>query len=498
MAMKARLSKEYKLIHKVLLLIAVPLVFQYLFVGVLAYLLQQSEHEVMRERHAHEVIAEANSVLNAFMHVGTLIYLYQSSDRAVFRDQLQERFQSIPEQLANLRLMVRESPQFARDRKTMEQLADDGLYVINETQAIVAKHNRNMGLNSPILGLVSRLNGFLHEMRKFVQDQKHLELAESERGTAARMRVIVWLLGGLVLNTGLAIYLARAFYKDVWRRLSLLIQNTQLFKANKELNPLVSGTDEIALLDSSFHTMASDLKEISEKKRELQAMVTHDLRTPLTSIRLSLSLMLETMLQDLPPRAEKIVKTAERNCSRLIRLINDLLDIEKLDSGQFVLNKAPLHLALLFESVEDATAEFAATNSIEVVVSEANCKIDADGDRLVQVMVNLVSNAVKFSEKGKKVYIDAVEKGEFVELRIKDEGRGIPKEAIPKLFDRFHQVSASDGARGKGTGLGLSISKALIEAHNGTIEVESEVGVGTTFILRLPMSSEAPEIAAES
>ena len=485
--MKGKLSKEYKIAHKVLLLIAIPLVFQYAFVIVLAYLLQQSEHEVMKERHAHDVIAEANNLLNGFMHMGALVYLHQTSKRAVFKDQLDEKFLSMPEQLANLRLLVRESAQFSRDRKSVEKLADDGLFILDEAKAIINQRNSSKGLNSPILGLVSRLNPFLGEMRKFVQDQKHLEIEESEKGSNARMRVIAWLLGGLVFNTGLAIYLAVAFNKDALLRLNSLIQNTQLFKANKDLNPQVAGSDEIALLDASFHSMAYDLKEISEKKRELQAMVTHDLRTPLTSIRLSLSLMLETMLQDLPPRAEKIVKTAERNCSRLIRLINDLLDIEKLDSGQFVLNKAPLHLALLFEAVEDATAEFAANKKMEIVCGDAATKIEADGDRLVQVMVNLVSNAIKFSEDGKKVYLDAVETGEFVEIRVKDEGRGIPAEAIPKLFDRFHQVSASDGARGKGTGLGLSISKALVEAHGGNIGVESEVGVGTTFIIKLPL-----------
>lgn len=485
--MKSWLSKEYKIAHKVLLLIAIPLVFQYVFVIVLAYLLEQSEKEIVRERHAREVIAEANSLLSNFMTMGALVYLKQSSEKSVFKDKLDDAFRNIPQQLENLRILIRESPNYERDKKIVARLCDDGIFIVNESQEILKKGNRSKGINNPVFGLVSRLNGFLSDMRKFAHDQEVLESKEPERGKLARLRVILWLMLGLVLNTGIAIYLAIVFNKNALSRLNTLIQNTQLFKSNKSLNPLVSGSDEIALLDSAFHQMADDIHEISERKRELQAMVTHDLRTPLTSIRLSLSLLIETMQSELPAKVNKVINTAERNCSRLIRLINDLLDIEKLESGQFVLNKTDQHLALVFEAVEEATSEFAASKSIEIVVSDTGSKIEADGDRLVQVIVNLVSNAIKFSDNGKKVYIDAAENGPVVEISVKDEGRGIPAEALPKLFERFHQVSAKDGARGKGTGLGLSIAKALVEAHEGKVEVESELGVGTTFKIILPL-----------
>ncbi|MBX9686893.1 MAG: HAMP domain-containing histidine kinase, partial [Candidatus Obscuribacterales bacterium] len=333
--------------------------------------------------------------------------------------------------------------------------------------------------------IIARLGSFLGEMKKFVNNQENLEL-NSERGKDSRMRVIICLLAGLVLNTILAVYLASGFNKDALRRLNSLLQNTQLFKENKKLNPVIAGSDEIALLDGAFHSMAEELQEISARKRELQAMVTHDLRTPLTNIRLSLASLLDGIAGELPSRAQKIAEKAERNCSRLIRLINDLLDIEKLEGGQFTLNKSELHLALLFESVEDTTAEFAAEKSITIEVSEPSAIVNADGDRLVQVLVNLVSNAIKFSEKGKRVWLDAKEKDKTVEISVRDEGRGIPAEALPKIFDRFHQVTAADGARGKGTGLGLSISKALVEAHGGTIRLESELGKGTTFFIELP------------
>lgn len=500
-----KLSKDFKIAHKVMLLLAVPLVAQLASIVVLAVVLREAEHEVMREKHAREVIAEANDLYNSFMGLGALVFLQQNMSRNTsasraekggnasfqlndIKSQIDEKISSIPKQIANLRLLVRESPQFARDRATVAELSDDGLYVLSELKEILSGNDLGKGISNPVYGVVVRLQNFLGEMRKFVRDQQHLELV-GKQGQNARFNVVISLVAALVINTAIAILLAIAFNKDALRRLSSLIENTKLFRENKSLNPMVSGTDEIALVDAAFHAMAQDLKEVSERKRELQAMVTHDLRTPLTNISLSLSMLIEGASGALSDKVLKVIKTSERNCSRLIRLINDLLDIEKLESGQFVLNKRDLHLALLFEAVEDATAEFAAQKSIKIIVAEPTAKIQADGDRLVQVLVNLISNSIKFSENEKSIWLDVVENPETVEISIRDEGRGIPKEAIPKLFDRFHQVSAADGARGKGTGLGLSISKALVEAHGGSIKVESELGKGTTFTLTLPRSS---------
>lgn len=360
--------------------------------------------------------------------------------------------------------------------------------MLGQAKEILSKRSNTKGLNSPVFSLVGRLEGFLTDLRKFVEKQKTLELAEPDREKAARMRIVLWLLGGVIANTVIAIVLARDIRVDALSRLDLLMNNIKMFKTNKVLSKPTEGKDEIAELDSEFYTMAQDLQEASRRKQELQAMVTHDLRTPLTSIRLSLSLMLQGAVGDLSERALKTVKSSERNCSRLIRLINDLLDIEKLESGNFQLDKRPQHVALLFEAVEDATADFAKDKNINLVFSEPQFTVLADGDRIVQVIVNLVSNSIKFSEKDSTVWIDATQTPDSVELSVKDEGRGIPSDKLPKIFDRFHQVSAEDGARGKGTGLGLSISKALVEAHGGTIGVESELGKGTRFWMRLPAS----------
>ncbi len=474
---------------------AVPLLAQLASIIVLSFVLMESERETLQEKHAQTVIAQANNLYNSFMSLGSSVFLYHSSGNLLFKNQVDETFESIPLQIENLRLLVKDSPRYERDRKTIAKLSASGLACLNDLKSVLSTTDKiKGGIASPIIGVTIKLQEFLGNMRKFVRDQEHIEL-EGKQGQPARAVVVICLLAALFVNTTIVILLAITFNRDTVVRLYQVIHNTQLFKQNKELYPVVTGIDEIALVDAAFHNMASDLAEVSARKQELQAMVTHDLRTPLTNILLGLTMLGEGVAGQLPAKALKTVKASSENCSRLIRLINDLLDIEKLESGKFVINKQEVHISLLFEGVENATEDFAKEKNIELIVSGTETKIMADGDRLVQVLVNLLSNSIKFSEEGKHVWLSCEEKEETVEISVKDEGRGIPAEAIPKLFDRFHQVSKEDGKRGKGTGLGLSITKALVEAHGGNIRVESELGKGTTFIISLPRNSTTAETA---
>ncbi len=494
-AMIFKFPDNFKLADKVFFLLAVPLIAQFVSMSVLGYVLLEAEREVRREKHAREVVTQAEDLYNSFVSLANYSFLYRAAEGQAFREQLDEDMKAIPQQLSNLRLLIREGPRFEKDKQTVEKLSDNALACLNELQSYLNTPGKVSMASATGLTIVTRTQGFLEQMRKFVRDHRQIEV-DSKKGENSRFVVVFCLVAALLVNTSITIFLALAFNRDTLRRLGFLMDNTQRFKQNKELNLPVQGTDEIALVDASFHQMTRDLQEVSQRKRELQAMVTHDLRTPLTNINLSLTMMHEGIPNKLPDESKSVVKKMEDNCSRLIRLINDLLDIEKLESGQFTLNKKELHLALLFETVENSIADFAGQKNIELIVSDANVRILADGDRLAQVLVNLVSNAVKFSPEGKKIWLTFVDKGEMIEISIKDEGRGIPAEAIPRLFDRFHQVAAEDGARGKGSGLGLSISKALIEAHGGKIIVESELGKGTTFTLVLPKNAaERPTVA---
>lgn len=232
----------------------------------------------------------------------------------------------------------------------------------------------------------------------------------------------------------------------------------------------------------------TERREIEKLKQEFIAMISHDLRTPLTSIGGTLTLIQEGIYGDISEGGAKRVIDAQRNVERLINLVSDLLDIEKLEAGQLTMELAPCEVAEIIDSSVSSVKSYAEQKGVVLHVETTEATIPADGDRLVQVLVNLISNAVKFSPVGGNVYVSSASDNGEVSLFVKDEGRGIPKEFHESIFERFQQVAVSDGKRSMGSGLGLAICKAIVESHNGHIGVDSDGATGSTFWIRLPAS----------
>lgn len=233
----------------------------------------------------------------------------------------------------------------------------------------------------------------------------------------------------------------------------------------------------------------SERREIERLKDEFISTVSHELRTPLTSIRGALSLVSAGVLGELPHDAVEVLSIAERNAVRLVALINDILDLERLQIGQLEMRFEELPAATLLTRALDAVRAFAQSESVQLEVGNAEGVTQCDGDRVVQVLVNLLSNAIKFSPNGGQVRLSAAQVGNWVELRVADDGRGIPNAYRQVIFERFRQVHVSDTRQKGGTGLGLAISKAIVEQHGGAIGVESEEGHGSNFWVRLPAAS---------
>lgn len=236
-------------------------------------------------------------------------------------------------------------------------------------------------------------------------------------------------------------------------------------------------------------------------KREFVTTVSHELRTPLTAIRGSLTLLAVGALGPIADPAMKAIRIAERNALRLVNLINDLLDIEKLEAGKMdmVFEKAGL-LSIIERSLETARP-YAEQFEIKI---ELNCPADfelsCDADRLVQVFINLLSNACKYSPSKESVRITCEKEGnDSIRISVADKGRGIPPDILPRIFERFQQVEAADSKRKGGSGLGLAICKAIVEQHNGKIGAESQLGKGSCFWFSLPIweSPRAPQAKEE-
>ncbi|HEY9420409.1 MAG TPA: ATP-binding protein, partial [Thermoanaerobaculia bacterium] len=232
-----------------------------------------------------------------------------------------------------------------------------------------------------------------------------------------------------------------------------------------------------------------DRKRVEQMKNDFVSVVSHELRTPLTSIRGSLGLIAGGVAGELPEKAQTLVEIAAKNCERLVRLINDILDVEKIEAGTMGFRFAAQELMPLVEQAVEINRAFAEELGVElrIVESADGARVWADADRVLQVMTNLLSNAAKFSPRGGSVEIAAV-RAEAGNLRVSvtDHGAGIPPEFQPRIFERFAQADSSSTRQKGGTGLGLSISKAIVERHGGRIGFESEPGVATTFTFELP------------
>jgi signal transduction histidine kinase len=242
--------------------------------------------------------------------------------------------------------------------------------------------------------------------------------------------------------------------------------------------------------DQTLFCVARDISErkmIDRLKRDFVAMVSHDLRTPLTSIQMLLSLLEAEAYGPLNENGRENVAAAEASVERLIGLVNGLLDLEKMESGKLDLLRESWHVGDVLEPSLQAVRGFAFQQGVSVVVPvHADIEIFADRDRLVQVLINLISNAIKFSPRGGTVDLTVAEEPRWVTFGVKDQGRGVPPEMREAIFDRFKQVEHDDARVKGGSGLGLAICKAIVERHGGLIGVDSVEGKGSNFWFKLP------------
>jgi PAS domain S-box-containing protein len=232
-------------------------------------------------------------------------------------------------------------------------------------------------------------------------------------------------------------------------------------------------------------------REVDRMKSEFISMVSHELRTPLTAIRGSLGLIGGGGLGELTPSAARMVDIALVSCERLSRLINEILDIERIESGMLSMDLATHPARTLIDVAVGQVQVIAEEAGVRVNVGPTEGVVYADADRVVQTLLNLLGNAIKFSHRGGFVSVQATPSGAFVEFAIRDDGRGIPDDKLDRIFTRFEQVDSSDAREKGGSGLGLSISRSIVERLGGRIWAENNAGSGATFLFTLPAHAPA-------
>lgn len=231
-------------------------------------------------------------------------------------------------------------------------------------------------------------------------------------------------------------------------------------------------------------------KEAEKRIAEFYSVTSHELRTPLTSIRGVLGLLEGGIINPVSAEATEFIRLARASCDQLVRLVNDILDLRRIESGALSLSIKPVSIAEVISVSMDSVTGMAMNASVDIELQvKSTALVLGDRDRLAQVLTNLLSNAIKYSEPGQKVEVSVQEnKTGRVRVAVKDRGPGIPAPAIPNLFRKFGQVDASDSRPKEGIGLGLVIAKSLVDAHDGTIGVLQRPGGGAIFWFELDVA----------
>ena len=289
----------------------------------------------------------------------------------------------------------------------------------------------------------------------------------------------------------------REFYEQMWASISSAGHwQGEIWNRRKDGEIFPQWVTINAIKDSRGRTsnyvgVAWDISELKASQRMKEAFITtisHELRTPLTSVLVSLGMLKTNMQERLPEQAQKLITLAHSNSRRLVRLISDILDIEKIEAGKMTFHFESLELAKLVERVVEDSKALAEQAQISITTQTpvTDAWINGDADRLMQALTNLLSNAIKYSPPGQPVEVVVREQGSMPRVEVTDHGPGISGEFHEQIFKKFAQVGREDSERKVGTGLGLSIAKLIVQQHGGRIDFQSNPGVCTTFYIDLP------------
>jgi len=255
-------------------------------------------------------------------------------------------------------------------------------------------------------------------------------------------------------------------------------------------NTLLRDTEGNIIGTTSIGEDITQRQTVERIKNEFISIVSHELRTPLTAIRGSLGLLATGIYDKKPEKAKRMVEIALIDSDRLVRLVNDILDLERLDSGKVTLVKEVCEAADLMQQAVDGVRAIADSAGIALCVAPVSAQVWVAPDTIIQTLTNLLSNAIKFSPSNTTITLTAQPQSDHVLFQVKDQGRGIPADKLEAIFGRFQQVDVSDSRSKGGTGLGLAICQSIVQQHGGRIWAESTLGEGSTFYFTLPVPPE--------
>ncbi len=279
----------------------------------------------------------------------------------------------------------------------------------------------------------------------------------------------------------------------------LKISNDRLTAAGQELKQLFVQLEQARLQHTTDERELQRRCELDSLKSEYVAMVSHELRSPLTSVRGAIGILSAGLVGPVNEKSAKLFNIALTNLDRMLRLVDDVLNLERMASGTASLQVQQCSLCSLVQHAIETMTPIAQESGVELTLNaetqtgNLEDSFYGDADKILQVLINLLSNAIKFSPRGAKVLLDIQASADKLKVRIADEGRGIPEDQLEKVFERFRQVDQDDARRLGGTGLGLAICRAIVQQHGGEIWAERNAVKGTAFFVTLSAGAKSLE-----
>lgn len=505
----SRRQIKFGVLFKGILIVAVPLIFQMVFFSMLISQIQKLEVEVARETRARRIMQTIGKLTELTYEIAAaavqLKSVILSTDKAKlqqFVDVINVGKERAQECRVDLKRLIKGYPD---EEKAFEKL--DKFY--EKTDKISDLINSGLNGGSSALGAVQQLTEF-REMRKgligeltdaaktFMHRYEKIEKGSPEAQKRLRDSQKGVIIFGMAGNILIAFILVLYFSRSITDRLKIMTLNTMLLAKRQPLMPRISGTDEIAQLDGVFHSMADALDEAAREKKEFLELVSHDIRSPMTAILGNIVLLNLGKFGEVPPGAKQPMTSAEDNSRRLITVVNDLLDLEKLESGQTEFKKTDVRVEDAIDTCiqeSEALAEKIGV-SVDLDVPEENLTVSADKERLHQVIHNLLNNAITFSGERKQIVVRAVQDAEFAEISISDKSRHIPPELFELAFERRSSSQSKEIRQYFGKGLALPLSKLIVESMGGKIGVRAVEDQGIAFWIKFDVIQQPAMVPA--
>lgn len=491
-----------RIIHKGLLMVSVPLIFELIFGAQMFFMQRDLQDLTARESRSKQIVIHLNQLFMTFLDLVVSSYLVRISALGEIRmpsGYLEKLETSIGADIAALDQF------YATDFDSRKRFL-----TLKTTLRNFQKYTDSVDIGASNGGSVELSLGSIKELqiiqatsvklRKAVDALRQQE-TEYTRVVSRKIEklskelsllICVGILANVLIAGLMVIFLARS----ITSRLAVLVDNSRRLATNEELLAPIAGRDELTDLDMSFHASFRKLRETELLKRDFYHMVAHDLRSPLSAVKMIVEMVQARTYGDISDDASQRLAMCDRNLSKILHLVNDILELDKLKAGKMPIEKSMVQAHDLVVDTIKSIQPLADAKHVQLVEAVEPFMLSCDGKRVVQSLMNLGANAIKFSRPNTTVTLVCQKKGNEAVFAVKDEGRGIPPADLDRLFDRFAQVETADGAYGVGTGLGLSICKMIAEAHGGRMSAESTEGKGSTFLMHLPLGEQSVSTAA--